>query len=325
MQGIVLGRLAPAVVGVLLVVSCSSDDGDETTATEEPTTTVDDATTEPGAAEGEGEEGEEHGGHGAAHWNYDEADHENGPGNWPGACSTGARQSPIDVTGAEEASDADLPDIAFAYAGADGTTTATGDLFDSGHGIRVDLPAGRTITIRDLATGEDKDYELKQFHFHTRSEHEVDGEDAPAEVHFVHQAADESLAVVGVLIEEGAANAAYAAVADAAGSLPGDGHATGESVESTTTTAPDTTHAEVTIDLDALLPTDRTYFRYSGSLTTPTGPDGDCAEEVAWHVMTERIELSADQVAVFAERYEPHGNARPVTREGADDLEDSRG
>ncbi len=309
----VLGRLAPAVVGVLLVVSCSGDDGDETTATETTTTTADGATTDPGEAGDEPEAGEEHGG---AHWNYDEEDHENGPGNWPGVCSTGSEQSPIDVVEAEEASDADLPDIAFAYAGDDGTTAITGTLHDTGHALQVDVPTGRTITIRDRATGADEDYELKQFHFHSRSEHEVGGEDAPAEVHFVHRAADNSLAVVGVLIDEGAANAAYATVTDAAGDLPGGEHATGESAE-----AP----VEVAVDLDALLPTDRTYFRYAGSLTTPTGPDGDCAENVAWHVMTERIEMGADQVAVFTDRYAPHGNSRPVTREGADDLVDSRG
>ena len=47
---------------------------------------------------------------------------------------------------------------------------------------------------------------MRHFHFHAPSEHTVDGEHFPMEMHFVHQSADGALAVVGVLLEQGAAN-----------------------------------------------------------------------------------------------------------------------
>ena len=43
-----------------------------------------------------------------------------------------------------------------------------------------------------------KEFELKQFHFHSPSEHTVDGEHFPLEMHMVHEAADASIAVLAV-------------------------------------------------------------------------------------------------------------------------------
>jgi carbonic anhydrase len=43
------------------------------------------------------------------------------------------------------------------------------------------------------------------------------------------------------------------------------------------------------VDVDDLLPTDRTSYRYDGSLTTPP-----CPEQVSWFVVTTPVELSAD-------------------------------
>src|SRR4029077_14774982 len=97
-----------------------------------------------------------------------------------------------------------------------------------------------------------KTYELLQFHFHTPSEHTVDGKAFPLEMHLVHQAVDKSLAVVGVLMSEGASNGTLARFW---GKLPASA---GE------------IDAGVSIDIKDLLPraTDD-YFTYAGSLTTP--------------------------------------------------------
>ena len=46
----------------------------------------------------------------------------------------------------------------------------------------------------------DKSYALLQFHLHAPSEHTVDGKHLPMEMHFVHQAEDGALAVIGVLM-----------------------------------------------------------------------------------------------------------------------------
>ena len=52
-------------------------------------------------------------------------------------------------------------------------------------------------------------YQLVQYHFHAPSEHTVNGTQFPMEMHLVHRDADGQLAVIGVLIVEGAHNAAF--------------------------------------------------------------------------------------------------------------------
>jgi carbonic anhydrase len=45
-----------------------------------------------------------------------------------------------------------------------------------------------------------------------------------------------------------------------------------------------------------LLPRDREYYYYDGSLTTPP-----CSEGVRWFVMKEPVELSEEQLELFKE------------------------
>jgi carbonic anhydrase len=59
------------------------------------------------------------------------------------------------------------------------------------------------------------------------------------------------------------------------------------------------------VDVDALLPANRTSYRYDGSLTTPP-----CSEGVKWIVMATPIQLDAAQVGTF--RQIISGNNRPV-------------
>ena len=58
-------------------------------------------------------------------------------------------------------------------------------------------------------------------------------------------------------------------------------------------------------DVDALLPKGRSALRYTGSLTTPP-----CSEGVRWLVLTDPVELSAEQIAAFTAIFS--GNNRPV-------------
>ena len=74
------------------------------------------------------------------------------------------------------------------------------NLVDNGHTIQVTVEEGSTLT---TSRGT---YKLKQFHFHTPSEHTINGEYFPMEVHFVHQSADGKFAVVGALFADGPAN-----------------------------------------------------------------------------------------------------------------------
>lgn len=117
-------------------------------------------------------------------------------------------------------------------------------------------------------------YELKEFHFHTPSEHTVRGENAAAEVHFVNEDADGNIAVVAVLIEESG---------DASGAR-GLGQA---------------------MAMKALLPESTTRYAYEGSLTTAPYTEG-----VQWIVFTDRVGLSPEWLAAFRDRY--GSNNRPV-------------
>ena len=54
-----------------------------------------------------------------------------------------------------------------------------------------------------------------------------------------------------------------------------------------------------------LLPPQRTYYHYAGSLTTPP-----CSETVDWIVLTQLIEVDEDDIASFTKLYPM--NARPV-------------
>jgi carbonic anhydrase len=129
-------------------------------------------------------------------------------------------------------------------------------------------------------------YQLRQFHFHAPSEHTEDNQQYPLEMHLVHRNAADALAVVGLFIVEGAENAAFAPVWN---QLP----------------AEENQPRAATIDVGALLPADKTFYTYSGSLTTPP-----CLENVRWLVMNTPVEMSAGQIAAFTAIIS--GNNRPL-------------
>lgn len=178
---------------------------------------------------------------------------------WGDACASGQAQSPIDLADLKDATD--LADLASAYPAGAGT------LIDTGRTLEL-KPAGGALTIGDEALS------LLQFHFHAPSEHTLAGQSFPAELHFVHRDAAGGLAVLGVFIEEGAENPALASLL---ANLPGgEGEAAG---------------AAVTIDPAPLLPEERAYYAYSGSLTTPP-----CSEGVRWHVLKQPIAAAPEQI-----------------------------
>jgi carbonic anhydrase len=222
----------------------------------------------------------------APHWGYDGTA---GPAAWAGlspgfaACAAGRTQSPIDiVTTAVRTAGAGasaLPPLRF------GPTTRMAvpvSIVNNGHTVQVDSPGSSALLL-----GEDR-YVLKQFHVHSPSEHTVDGRSFPLEVHFVHMATDGRAAVLGVLYEEGAENAALApfwAKLPARAGVPVPLDSAGVAVA-------------------AMLPAGREVYRYAGSLTTPP-----CSEGVAWAVLKDRGTVSAAQVAAF--RAVVEGNHRP--------------
>jgi carbonic anhydrase len=135
----------------------------------------------------------------------------------------------------------------------------------------------------------DATYELKQFHFHSPSEHQRNGRNAAAEIHFVHADPEGNLAVIGVFVEEGAPHPTVARLWESLPTEEGKVNGLGQPINATD-----------------LLPKARDYYFYQGSLTTPP-----CTEGVRWVVMKEPITMSAEQIAAL-KRALHHDNNRPV-------------
>ena len=188
-------------------------------------------------------------------------------------CATGGHQSPVALSTQHAKAQSPQQTLEFAWA------KSTGELVDTGHSYQVNFPPGNSITYGGTR------YELLQFHFHTPSEHTLDGKAAPMEAHFVHKSAEGKLAVVGVMLKQGTAASPFAPVLTA---LP----PTGEK-------------RTVEVDLPAFLPKDREHFAYPGSLTTPP-----CSEEVQWIVLRSEDPVSKQEIDGFKAKYPK--NARPV-------------
>jgi len=227
---------------------------------------------------------------GSAHWGYGEHD---GPAVWAelspdyGLCAEGREQSPIDLRNAQPR---EHPPVALAYQPQSLRMIRhehVVDVIDNGHTIQVSYDEGSVLTI-----GE-KQYELAQYHFHAPSEHTVAGKHSPMEMHLVHKSTSGELAVLGVLIAEGAHNTAFDPVWSHLPRSPGE-----------------KVHLEhVKVQIDALLPTGLRHYRYRGSLTTPP-----CTEGVSWLVAESPVELSGEQIAAFTAII--RANNRPVQELG---------
>ena len=210
------------------------------------------------------------------HWDYAGA---GGPESWAkiqpdfAKCANGTRQSPIDIRGGIAV---DLEPIQFDY------RPSAFSVVDNGHTVQVNVEPGNAITI----TG--KRYELVQFHFHRPSEERINGRQYDMVAHLVHKDPDGHLAVVAVLLDRGSAQPIVQSVWN---NLPLE--------------KGDEVHAGTRIDLAQLLPQDKRYYTYMGSLTTPP-----CSEGVLWMVMKQPVPISPDQVSIFARLYPM--NARPI-------------
>jgi carbonic anhydrase len=214
-----------------------------------------------------------------AHWSYTGA---TGPANWGtlesdySACALGKSQSPIDIRN-DVAKKADLPAIVFDY------TPSPLKIIDNGHTIQINYAPGSFIRIGD------KPYELVQFHFHKPSEEKINGKSYDMVAHLVHKDKDGHLAVVAVLLANGGDNPFIRTLWD---NLP--------KVKETETAVD-----AVRIDIANLLPENKAYYTFSGSLTTPP-----CSEGVIWFVLKNPAPISADEINRFGRSYPM--NARPV-------------
>ncbi|MCP4045361.1 MAG: carbonic anhydrase family protein [Gammaproteobacteria bacterium] len=216
----------------------------------------------------------------APHWSYEG---EKGPEYWGGLadeytmCSRGLNQSPINLVAALHA---DLPQLVFDY-----YSKSILDEVNNGHTIQQNVQPGSFLRIPDWGMN----FALKQFHFHSPSEHTVNGESFAMELHFVHTDENGSSAVVGVFIDEGEEHPVLSKMWSF---MPEN--------------AGETSVQSIGIEETDLLPSTREYFTYGGSLTTPP-----CSEGVKWMVLKTPIEASVEQIAIFKARVGPITN-RPI-------------
>ena len=202
-----------------------------------------------------------------------------GPENWSrirpenAVCASGRLQSPIDL---RDGIAVDLEPIQFDY------RPAAFRVVDAGRNLQVAVYGGGFSLLG-------KAYELVRVHFHRPAEFTVAGRAFAMDVQLVHKSDDGRLAIVSVLLEPGTENAF---VQTALNNLPLD-------------KGGELSPPGRTIDLSSLLPEQKAYYTFMGSLTTPP-----CTEDVLWLVLKQPQQLSPAQLSIFQRLYPP--NARPL-------------
>jgi carbonic anhydrase len=215
-----------------------------------------------------------------AHWTYEEE------GEWGtldpaySACGTaalpGASQTPIDIPQGGA-----MPDP--------GAVTFKNyakiplHVFTNGHTVQENYASAFGEADPQVSFGGET-YFLVQFHYHTPSEHKVDGVGHAMELHLVHKLINDKaspLLVVGVFLDAGAAQAT---LGDMLAGVPEESWSERDACKGE-------------VDLGGLLPAKKSFFAYTGSLTTPP-----CSVGVQWVVMKDPMSVGAAQQAAFEAR-----------------------
>ena len=217
----------------------------------------------------------------ATSWGYTG---ENGPAQWGeiskayATCQTGINQSPIDIQTATT-NKLGLPALSIQYV--DGPTR-----FRS---INHTLQATMSRYTANYINIDDKIYYLKQLDFHAPSEHTLNGRTYPLELQLVHKNQHGDIAIVAVMFDIDEPNQAIQNL-----------------WESFPTMTDNSMPIFSPVNINQLLPDDKTYWRYRGSLTTPP-----CTEGVTWAVLKTPVALSAEQLDKFHYIVGPANN-RPL-------------
>jgi len=192
------------------------------------------------------------------------------------ACSQGHEQSPIDIRNARL--NKALQPVEFHYMS--GPVT----LEHNGHTVIVHVDPGSYIVAGGVR------YELVQFHFHHPGEEAVRGKITDMDIHLVHKSADGKLAVVAIRLTEDRATPPNAVLATLWEHLP--------------TKAGTSEKITEMVNPGGLLPADRGYWTYTGSLTAPP-----CTEGVRWFIFEQEMTLSRDQLHAFATLFKVNSRA----------------
>jgi carbonic anhydrase len=240
-------------------------------------------------------------------WSY--MDGPGGPENWGNiskenlACLKGKSQSPININ-VDRAVKAEMAPLEFLY------RPSPLSIVDNGYTVMVNYGEGSNVI------AEGRQYRLVQFHFHKPSEEAINGDRTDMVVHLVHQHHEGDLLEVSVLMttKPPATTRRY---------LWGNEEVKGNSLIQTLWNHVPLVKGKVEtpgvmIDVNQLLPANRGYFTYMGSLSAPP-----CTENVLRYVMKTPIYVTEEQVKNFDRIYPM--NARPLQPKGDRLVKESTG
>ncbi|NXE38377.1 CAH4 anhydrase, partial [Ptilorrhoa leucosticta] len=224
------------------------------------------------------------------------------------ACG-GNKQSPVNIVTRNVVYDKSLQPLTFEGYGVKGS--AKWDVENNGH-TKVTLNTSPKVG----GGGLGRKYKAVEFHLHwgvpselqniPGSEHSIDGEKYPMELHVVHIREDvpdvteakktpDGLAVLAFFVKADEENKNYATLLSELENIKYKGQS-----------------AQLDpLPLSSLLPPEEDlerYYRYEGSLTTP-----DCYEGVIWTVFEKPVELSPRQLSRFSALHFDGKNSTPMT------------
>ncbi len=205
-------------------------------------------------------------------WSYEG---ETSPEHWAeieaNATCDGTHQSPINIIEVDtkkEASGLKEEDIHYKE------LTTIYSVTNNGHSIQYNFKDDE-----NYVSFKDKNYVLKQFHFHSPSEHTINGIRYPLVIHMVHQSSEKDFVVFAFMVKEGEASKPFSFIESYLPVKEGE-----------------TKIIEKPYDFNESVAYNASHFYYKGSLTTPP-----CTETVNWFVFKEPITASLDQVKALSE------------------------
>ncbi|XP_022888545.1 alpha carbonic anhydrase 1, chloroplastic-like isoform X2 [Olea europaea var. sylvestris] len=233
-----------------------------------------------------------------------------GPNKWGSLdpkftmCANGKSQSPINIVKAKVVVDKKLKPLIREYNSVNVT------LVNNKFNVAVVYPSNCGKLIVD-----DKKYSLKQMHWHSPSEHRIDGQQGgdwnsvghafteklrfAAELHLVHVADDGSVSVVGILFQLGRPDPVIEKIQNKLSELANEVR---------------TNNEETPVTVGPFHPTEvrknvHKYYKYVGSFTTPP-----CTENVTWVILAKVRSMSKEQVEALKAPLDTgcKNNNRPV-------------
>jgi carbonic anhydrase len=201
-----------------------------------------------------------------------------GPDHWEGICGTGQMQSPVDITRSKKMPIPPLAPLEFHYQPAE--LDMVNDC--NKYLIKVRFPGNLWLKVAR------KPYRLSEIDFHEPGENAVNGKRAAMSLQLVHLSPEATFLIIEVPVVVGKENPVIKTLWE---HIPAGGK---EQVA-----------GGVKINAMDLLPADRGFYTFRGSLTNPI-----CNEGVSWFVMKNPIEMSEAQIAQYRKYY--HNTARPL-------------